>query len=125
MISALQLKEPGFVQHLKSVGPARMHEVHCPHCKAVNRRPKCGSCQKEIADPPAIEFAWKLYEYRKTLRYIAVGLGIMALLLAIWRPIYFFAPTNRLECREQAARTARSNEAMRVLLIACQSKFSD
>ena len=124
MISALQLKEPGFVQHLKSVGPARMHEVHCPHCKVVNRRPKCGSCQKEIADPPAIEFAWKLYEYRKTLRYFAVGLGITALLLVIWRP-WGFSPTNRLECREQAARTARTNEAMHVLISACYSKFSN
>jgi len=32
-----------------------MREVHCPQCNATNRRLKCGSCQKEIADPPAIE----------------------------------------------------------------------
>jgi hypothetical protein len=43
-----------------------MREVHCLYCNATNRRPKCGKCQKEIADPAAI---WKLYEQRRYLRY--------------------------------------------------------
>jgi hypothetical protein len=46
-----------------------MREVHCPHCNATNRRPKCGGCQKEIADPPAIAFVWKLYQHRKILGF--------------------------------------------------------
>jgi len=37
--------------------------------------------------------------------------------------VYFFSPANVSECREQAARTARSNDAMRVLISVCYSKF--
>ena len=100
-----------------------MRDVHCPHCNATNRRPKCGSCQKEIADPPAIEFAWKIYEHR---RYVGLASAIVVLTLVLWRPweaTYFFSPANVSECREQAARTARSKEAMFVLLGLCHSKF--
>ena len=99
-----------------------MREVHCPHCNATNRRPKCGNCQKEVADPAAIEFAWKLYEQRRYLRYIGIAFLIMAVAIVLWRPwetFYFFSPTNVAECREQAARTARSNDAMRVLIRCC------
>jgi hypothetical protein len=100
-----------------------MREVHCPHCNAVNRRPKCGSCQKEIPDPAAIELAWKLYEHR---RYAGITFLVVAVALVLWRPwetFYFFSPTSAAECREQAARTARSNDAMRVLISLCYSKF--
>ena len=103
-----------------------MREVHCPYCNATNRRPKCGNCQKEIADPPAIEFAWKLYEHRRYLRYVGMAVAITAMAVVLWRPwetFYFFSPTNVAECREQAARTARSNDAMRVLISLCYLKF--
>jgi hypothetical protein len=103
-----------------------MREVHCPHCNAVNRRPKCGSCQKEIPDPAAIELAWKLYEHRGYLRYAGIAFLVVAVALVLWRPwetFYFFSPTNVAECREQAARTARSNDAMHVLISLCYSKF--
>jgi hypothetical protein len=103
-----------------------MREVHCPHCNATNRRPKCGSCQNEIDDPAAIEFAWKLYEHRRYGRYIGITLLIGVLAVVLWHPWetnYFFPPTNLSECREQAARSAKSDAAMRVLLGACSSKF--
>jgi hypothetical protein len=97
-----------------------MRDVHCPHCNATNRRPKCGSCQKEIADPSAIEFAWKVYEHRRHLRYAGIAFLVMGVVLVLWRP---WEPTNVAECREQAARIARSNDAMRVLISLCYSKF--
>jgi hypothetical protein len=101
-----------------------MRDVHCPHCNATNRRPKCGSCQKEIADPAAIEFAWTLYEHR---RHVGIALIITALAFVLWRPwetyYYFISPTNISECREQAARAARSKEAMWVLISVCNTKF--
>jgi hypothetical protein len=100
-----------------------MREVHCPHCNATNRRPKCGSCQKEIADPPAVALVWKLYQRRKI---VGVASGIVALAIFLWRPwetFHFFYPANVSECREQAARTARSNDAMRVLINLCYDKF--
>jgi hypothetical protein len=100
-----------------------MREVHCPHCNATNRRPKCGSCQKEIADPPVLALAWKLYEHRKVVGIASVT---VALALFVWRPwegFYLFYPANVSECREQAARTARSNDAMRVLINLCYDKF--
>jgi len=104
-----------------------MHEVHCPHCNATNRRPKCGSCQKEIADPPAIEFAWKLYEHRRYGSYIGVAVIIAVVAGALWRPwensFFFSSPTNYVECQEQAARTAKSAAALRVLLSVYYSKF--
>jgi hypothetical protein len=96
-----------------------MREVHCPHCNATNRRPKCGSCQKEIADPPAIEFAWKLYEHRRYGSYIGVAaiIAVVAVAVALLRPWEntFFSPTDYVECQEQAARTAKSAAALRVL----------
>ena len=67
-----------------------MREVHCPHCNATNRRPKCGSCQKEIADPPAVALVWKLYQHRKV---VGVASAIVALVIFLWRPwetFYFF-----------------------------------
>jgi hypothetical protein len=100
-----------------------MREVHCPHCNAINRRPKCGGCQKEIADPPAIALVWKLYQHRKI---VGIASTIVVLSLFLWRPwetYYFFYPTNLSECREQAARTARSSDAMRVLISLCSGKF--
>ncbi len=102
-----------------------MREVHCPHCNATNRRPKCGSCQKEIADPATIEFAWKLYEYRRYGRYVGIAFIVAALAVVLWRPwetFYFFSPSNVSECREHAARTAKSDAAMRVLIGECSSK---
>jgi hypothetical protein len=93
-----------------------MREVHCPHCNATNRRPKCGSCQKEIADPPAIVLVWKLYEHRRVV-------GIASLIVALVLFFYPFYPANISDCREQAARNARSNDAMRVLINLCNDKF--
>ncbi len=103
-----------------------MREVHCPHCNATNRRPKCGSCQKEIADPTTIEFAWKLYEYRRCGKYVGIAFIVAVLGVVLWRPwetFSFFSPTNVSECRKQAARTAKSDAAMRVLIGECSSKF--
>ena len=100
-----------------------MREVHCPHCNATNRRPKCGSCQKEIADPPAVEIVWKLYEHRKV---VGITSTIIALTLLLWRPwetFYFFYPANISDCREQAARTARTNDALHILIGVCNDKF--
>ena len=100
-----------------------MRAVHCLHCKAINRRPKCGSCHQQITDPAAIEFAWKLYEQR---RYVGIALVVTVLALILWRPwetFYLFSPTDFSECREQAARTGRSKEAMWVLIDICRTKF--
>jgi len=71
-----------------------------------------------------IALSWKLYEHR---RFIGIACLTVALALILWRPwegVYFFAPTNYQDCKEQAARTARSNEAMRALIGVCYSKFS-
>jgi hypothetical protein len=95
-----------------------MHIIHCPHCQAKNRRPKCGSCAKEIADPPAIQLAWLLYNRRK---YIGIAFLILTFAILVWRP---WDPTNLSECREQAARSARSNDAMRVLLNCATRNFT-
>ena len=100
-----------------------MREVHCPNCNATNRRPKCGNCQKEIADPPEITLAWKVYQHRTAA---GVASAIVLLVLIFWRPLdsfYFFDPANSSECEERAARSARSNDAMRVLLRLCYEKF--
>jgi len=95
-----------------------MREVHCPHCSATNRRPNA-VCQREISEPAAIVLGWKLYEQR---RYVGIAFVASLLLLVLWRP-WEFSPANQAECREQAARTARSNDAMRVLLGVCYDKF--
>jgi hypothetical protein len=98
-----------------------MREVHCPHCDAINRRPRCGRCEKEIDDPATIRFAWKLYENRL---YVGIAGVALALAVTLWEPsLYIFQPANFDECREQAARTSRSNDAMRVLIDVCRSKF--
>jgi hypothetical protein len=97
-----------------------MREVHCPHCNATNRRPKCGSCRAEIADPPAIEFAWALYD-RRTV--VGIALGATALFLISWPTFCYIYPATSADCEEQAARSARSNDAMRVLLRLCYEKF--
>src|SRR5215467_2935491 len=96
-----------------------MRIVQCPQCQAKNRRPKCGACDREIADPPVIHFAWALYDRRKS-----VGIAFLISMLALFllRP---WDPANLSECREQAARTARSNDAMHILLNLCSSKFPD
>src|ERR1700738_2509874 len=96
-----------------------MRTIQRSHCNATNRRPKCGSCQKEIEDPPAIKLAWMLYDRRK---YVGIAFLVSVLAIVVWRP---WEPTNLSECREQAARTARSNDAMRILLNVCNSKFRD
>jgi hypothetical protein len=91
-----------------------MRTIQCSHCNATNRRPKCGSCQKEISDPPAIQLAWMLYDRRK---YIEIALLVSLFAIVAWRP---WEPTNNSECRVQAARTARSNDAMHVVPVANQ-----
>src|SRR6266702_3817713 len=100
-----------------------MREIQCPHCNTKNRRPKCGSCQNEIPEPRAIELAWKLYDHRK--RLVIAGTITFVVLCVLWRPweSLFPGPTNYSECREQAARSARSNAAMYVLLSECSSRF--
>ena len=99
-----------------------MRKIVCPHCHTENRRPRCGNCQGAITEPPAIEFAWLLYDNRKRL---AIAGGMTLLVLSLWRPLesLLFGPTDYSECRQQAARTARSNAAMYVLLSDCASKF--
>jgi hypothetical protein len=100
-----------------------MREVHCPHCAAKNRRPRCGRCEKEIADPTAIEFAWKIYEHR---RYVGIAAIVSVLAIIVWgSSFYIFSPADIEECREQAARTARSNDAMRILIGVCNSRFKN
>jgi hypothetical protein len=77
----------------------------------------------EIADPAMIALAWKLYEHR---RYVGIACLAVALALILWSPwegFYFFPPTNYQDCKERAARTARSNEAMRIIIGVCYSKF--
>jgi hypothetical protein len=88
--------------------------------------PSAAVAKRRSATPPAIEFAWKLHEHRRYLRYVGIAFTVAALAIVLWRPwetFYFFSPANVSECREQAARTARSNDAMRVLLSVCYSKF--
>lgn len=97
-----------------------MREVHCRHCKATNRRPKCGSCQKEIADPPAIALVWKLYQHRKFVRLASTFVVVTIL---SWEAFYYFYPATSADCQEQAARSARSNDALRVLLRLCYERF--
>jgi hypothetical protein len=100
-----------------------MREVRCPHCDATNRRPRCGRCEKELEDPAAFKIAWKLYEHRL---YVGIAGIVVALAITLWSPsIYIFSPSNFDECREQAARTARSNDAMRILIGVCSSKFKN
>jgi hypothetical protein len=104
------------------MGLNAMREVHCPHCHAINRLPRCGSCKKEIDDPPAIAVVWNLYEHRKV---VGMAFLIVAIAFVLWRPweVYFFSPANITDCREQAARTARSKDALRVLEGVCYDKF--
>jgi hypothetical protein len=99
-----------------------MRKIICPHCHTENRRPRCGNCQGAIPEPSAIELAWILYDNRKRL---AIAGGLAMLVLGLWRPweSLLFGPTNYSECRQQAARHARSNAAMFVLLSECSSKF--
>jgi hypothetical protein len=92
-----------------------MREVRCPHCNVTNRRPKCGSCQKEIVDPPAVELVWKLYEHRKVVAVTSVLLALTA--------FYLLYPGDISDCREQAARTARTNDALHILIRVCNDKF--
>jgi len=101
-----------------------MRQIICPHCKARNRRPKCGSCQTEIPEPRAIEIAWKLYDRRTPL---AISFTIIILAFGLWRiwEDMVFAPATYSECRQRASRTARSNAAMYVLLSECSSRFRD
>jgi hypothetical protein len=63
-----------------------------------------------------------LYDNRKRL---AIAGGMALLVLSLWRPLesLLFGPTNYSGCRQQAARHARSNAAMFVLLSECSSKF--
>jgi hypothetical protein len=90
-----------------------MREVPCPHCNATNRRPKCGSCQKEIADPAAITLAWKLFHHRKI---VGIASTVILLFIGCFGSYYLLYPTNISGCYEQAALSARSNDAMRVLM---------
>jgi len=95
-----------------------MRQVHCPHCNATNRRPQCGSCQKEIADPPGIALVWKLYRHRKV---VGTASAILALTLLLWRllgDLLLF-----LSGQLFGLRSARSNDAMRVLMRLCYEKF--
>jgi hypothetical protein len=100
-----------------------MREVQCLHCNATNRRPKCGSCQKEIADPPAVALAWKLHQHRKVVGIASIIVVLALLLWWPWETVYFFYPANISDCRAQAARTARTNDALRVLIGVCNDKF--
>lgn len=97
-----------------------MHEIRCPHCKARNRRPRCGGCQAEIIEPRIVNLARTLHEHRK---HSAAVLVIALLTLAFWRPWEIYYPANLLECKEQAARTAKSKQAMWILVDACSQRF--
>jgi len=98
-----------------------MTTIECPHCHTANRKPVCGRCGAQLSDPPEVRFAWALYHYRRP----AAAVGVLAFLaLAAWQPWHAFGePQNLLECQEKAARTARSNAAMHILLTACSSRF--
>lgn len=101
-----------------------MREVHCQNCKTVNRlAPKCGKCQSEIDEPKLIRAAWWLYGRPKDggLVYLAIAVALSAGYFAAtgWP----FSPHNSEECEEEAARSAKSKEAMSVLLNLCESKF--
>ena len=101
-----------------------MREYRCPKCDTVNRLlPKCGKCQADIAEPAMIRMSWWLYQHRKDKRLIfpaIITVSIAGYFLVAGKP---FAPHNRAECREEAARVAKSKEAMAVLLNLCNSKF--
>jgi hypothetical protein len=64
--------------------------------------------------------------HRRYGSYIGVAVMIAVVAVALWRPwenTFFFSPTNYVECQEQAARTAKSAAALRILIIVCSSKF--
>jgi hypothetical protein len=77
-----------------------MRKIICPHCHAKNRRPKCGSCQSEIPEPQAIEFAWRLYEYRKQLAIAGIVTWVV---FGLWRPWEFLLPWANQLFRVQRA----------------------
>jgi hypothetical protein len=70
-----------------------------------------------------VRFSWWLHQHRKDKRLIypaIIAVLIAGYFVATGNP---YGPRNRSECREEAARTAKSKEAMAVLLGLCNSKF--
>lgn len=74
-----------------------------------------------MGEPLEVKLAWHVSQYRKpvgaAVLLAAGGLNLWLLLLVADEP------HNFVECQEKAARTARSNAAMQVLLSACSSRF--
>lgn len=101
-----------------------MREYQCHSCKAINRlSPKCGKCQSDLVEPALVRASWWLHNHRtdKRLIYPAIGAALIAAyLVATGSP---FAPHNRQECEEDAARSGKSAAAMRVLRNLCDEKF--
>jgi hypothetical protein len=76
-----------------------------------------------LKQPAMIRISWWVYEHCKDKRLIypaIITVLITGYFLATGNP---FAPHNLAECREEAARSAKSREAMHVLLNLCNSKF--
>ncbi|TPQ27742.1 hypothetical protein C2U70_30210 [Bradyrhizobium guangdongense] len=74
-----------------------------------------------MSEPLEVKLAWYVSRYRKPASaavLLAAG-GLILWLLGLAAD----EPHNFVECQEKAARTARSNAAMQVLLSACSSRF--
>lgn len=95
--------------------------IRCDHCDAVNRRPVCGRCRSELVEPLFIKVAWLVFHFRKQLYLVFAVAGVC---IYMWTPWELFqSPRNYVECKERAARTARSNAAMYVLISNCSARF--
>lgn len=104
-------------------------EIRCQNCQKINYlRPPCAYCKHDlveakITDPKIVEMSWWLYRHRRDMRVIypaVLAALLVGYLIATGSP---FAPRSHQECMEDAARSAKSVQAMRVLIDLCNSKF--
>jgi hypothetical protein len=98
-----------------------MSTLECPHCHATNRRPVCGRCRTELSEPREVKLAWYVSQRRRQAGAAAVSVLATLVLWQIWQASD--EPRNLVDCQEKAARTARSNAAMHVLLAGCSARF--
>ena len=100
---------------------ASFEGIRCKHCQTVNRKPVCGRCRTELIEPLFIRGAWQVFRYRKKLSFAAAAAVCAAYLWAPWEILQ--RPRTYVECKEHAARTARTNAAMYVLISNCSARF--
>lgn len=98
-----------------------MSTLECPRCYATNRRPVCGRCKTELSEPREVKLAWYISQRRRQAGAVAVLALASLVLWQIWQGSG--EPRNFVECQDKAARTARSNAAMHVLLAGCSARF--